>query len=86
MTAIDAAAIGELARELTVADGPFAGIRIVARVGTPVRAGDVLAECAGPSADPAAVARAFTLGAQPAPPRALIASVVRDADLAALVN
>jgi len=86
VTAIDAAAIGELARELTVADGPFAGIRIVARVGTPVRAGDVLAECAGPSADPAAVARAFTLGAQPAPPRALIASVVRDADLEALVN
>ena len=58
MTAIDAAAVGELARELVAADGPFAGIRIVARVGTPVRAGDVLAECAGTSVEPAARSRA----------------------------
>ena len=86
VTAIDAAAVGELARELTAADGPFAGIRIVARVGTPVRAGDVLAECAGPSAPTQAVARAFTLGPQAPPPRKLIETVVRDADLATLVN
>jgi pyrimidine-nucleoside phosphorylase len=86
VTAIDAAAIGELARELTVADGPFAGIRIVARVGTPVRAGDVLAECAGPSADPPAVARAFRLGPAAVAPRKLVEGVVRDAALAALVN
>jgi thymidine phosphorylase len=86
VTRIDAAAIGELARELTVADGPFAGIRIVARVGTPVRSGEVLAECAGPSADPRRVAAAFTLGASAPPPHLLVESVVRDADLAALVN
>jgi len=86
VTAIDAAAIGELARELTAADGPFAGIRIVARVGTPVRAGDVLAECAGTSADPHAAARAFTLGSHAVRPRKLVETVVRDADLGALVN
>ncbi len=83
---IDAAAIGELARELTVADGPFAGIRIVARVGTPVRAGEILAECAGPSADLERVAQAFTLADSAPPPRKLVETVVRDADLAALVN
>jgi pyrimidine-nucleoside phosphorylase len=86
VTAIDAAAIGELARELTVADGPFAGIRIIARVGTPVRAGDALAECAGPSIDPRAVARAFTLGPAAPPARKLVEGVVRDAALTALVN
>lgn len=80
VAAIDAVAIGELARDLTAADGPFAGIRIVARVGTPVRAGDVLAECAGPSVDVAAVVRAFTIGASAPPPRALLATIVRDAE------
>jgi pyrimidine-nucleoside phosphorylase len=86
VTAIDAAAIGELARDAVAADGPFAGIRLVARVGTPVRAGGVLAECAGPSLDPRAVAAAFALGAHAPPPRKLVAEVVRDAALAALVN
>jgi pyrimidine-nucleoside phosphorylase len=86
VTRIDAAAIGELARELTTADGPFAGIRIVARVGTPVRTGDVLAECAGTAVDPAAVARAFTLGTQAPPARKLVETIVRDADLAASSN
>jgi len=86
VTAIDAAAIGELAREAVAADGPFAGIRLVARVGTPVRAGDVLAECAGPSLEPQAVAAAFALGAHAPPPRKLVAAVVRDAAPAALVN
>jgi thymidine phosphorylase len=86
VTAIDAAAIGELARDAVAADGPFAGIRIVARVGTPVRAGDVLAECAGPSLDPRAVAGAFALGAQAPPARKLVAAVVRDSVLAALVS
>jgi pyrimidine-nucleoside phosphorylase len=86
VAAIDAAAVGELARELTVADGPFAGIRVVARVGTPVRAGEVLAEIAGTSVAPEAVARTFTVGPHAPPPRALVAAVVRDADLAALVN
>jgi pyrimidine-nucleoside phosphorylase len=86
VTRIDATAIGELARELTAADGPFAGIRIVARVGTPVRAGEALAECAGPSADPKRVAAAFTLGTSAPAPRKLVETVVRDSDLAALVN
>ena len=78
VTAIDAAAIGELARDATLADGPFAGIRILARVGTPVRAGDALAECAGPALDPAAVARAFTIGAAAPPARKLVEAIVRD--------
>jgi pyrimidine-nucleoside phosphorylase len=86
VTAIDAVAVGELARDAVAADGPFAGIRIVARVGTPVRAGDVLAECAGDSIDSARVAAAFALGSTAPPPRALVARVVRDSDLAALVN
>ena len=86
VSAIDAVAVGELARDLVAADGPFAGIRIVARLGTPVRRGDVLAECAGPSADPHRVASAFTLGPSPPPPRPLVASVVRDSALAALAR
>jgi len=51
-----------------------------------VRAGEVLAECAGPSADPERVAQAFTLGGSAPPPRKLVEAVVREADLAALVN
>jgi pyrimidine-nucleoside phosphorylase len=86
VAAIDAVAIGELARELTVADGPFAGIRIVARVGTPVRAGDVLAECAGFAVDPQAVVRAFTIGSAAPPARPLLATVVRDAEAAGSAN
>jgi pyrimidine-nucleoside phosphorylase len=82
VAAIDATAIGTLARDLTLADGPFAGIRIGARVGTPVRAGDALAECAGPSADADAVARAFTIAGAAPPPRPIVATTVRDADLA----
>lgn len=86
VTRIDAAAIGELARDLGAAAGPFAGIRIVARVGTPVRAGDVLAECAGGPVDLHAVAAAFTLGTTAPPPRKLVETVVRDAAHAALLN
>jgi pyrimidine-nucleoside phosphorylase len=86
VTAIDAAAVGELARDAVAADGPFAGIRIVARVGTPVGAGGVLAECAGPSLDPQRVAAAFTVGASAPPPRKLVETIVRDADLPALSN
>lgn len=86
VAAIDAVAIGELARELTASDGPFAGIRIVARVGTAVRAGDVLAECAGTAIDSAAVARAFTVAGAAPPPRPLLATVVRDAEPAGSAN
>ncbi len=86
VAAIDAVAIGELARELTVADGPFAGIRIIARVGTPVRAGDVLAECAGAAIDPAAVVRAFSVADAAPPARPLLETVVRDAEPAGSAN
>jgi len=79
VVAIDAVAIGELARELVAADGPLAGIRIVARVGTSVRAGDALAECVGASADAERVARAFTLGDIAPTNRAIVESIVRDA-------
>ncbi|HYZ16442.1 MAG TPA: thymidine phosphorylase [Candidatus Acidoferrum sp.] len=80
VTAIDAVAIGEAARALTAGDGPFAGIRIVARVGTPVRRGEVLAEIAGSHVAPDAVARAFQIGETAATPRPLVDAVVRDAD------
>ncbi|HEX3469426.1 MAG TPA: thymidine phosphorylase [Candidatus Elarobacter sp.] len=86
VAAIDAVAIGELARELTASDGPFAGIRIVARVGTAVGAGDVLAECAGTAIDSAAVARAFTVADAAPPPRPLLATVVRDAEPSVSAN
>jgi pyrimidine-nucleoside phosphorylase len=82
VTGIDAVAVGEWARELEAADGPFAGIRILARIGTPVRAGQALAEIAGPSLDPHRVARAFTVGESPPPPRPVIDAVLRDADAA----
>ena len=55
----------------------------MARVGTPVRAGEVLAELAGPSLAPEAVVRAFQIGPAPPPPRPLVDAIVRDADLAA---
>lgn len=86
VTAIDAVAIGELARELVAASGPFAGIRIVARVGTPVRAGDVLAECAGTGVSPAVVAAAFAIGAAAPPERPIVAAALRDAELAVPSN
>ncbi len=86
VTAIDAVAIGEAARALTAADGPFAGIRIVARVGTPVRAGEVLAEIAGSAPAGAAVAGAFAIGTAAPPPRPLVSTIVRGADAVALAG
>jgi len=82
VTAIDAVAIGELARELTVADGPFAGIRIVARVGTPVRRGEVLAQIAGRHTSADAVVQAFRIGERAPAARPLVDTIVRDAALA----
>jgi pyrimidine-nucleoside phosphorylase len=84
--AIDATAIGELARDLTLADGPFAGVRVLARVGTPVRAGDPVAEIFGDAVDAAAVARAFTIGEEVPRPRPIVALTVRDAEPPAPVN
>ncbi len=84
--AVDATAVGDAARELTLADGPFAGIRMRARTGDRVHAGDVLAECFGASADAAALARAFSIGDAAPRPQPIVAGIVRDADLAAPVN
>ena len=86
VTAIDAVAIGELARELVAAGGPFAGIRITARVGTPVRAGEVLAECVGDGVPSAAIAAAFTVGDAAPTARPLVAKIVRDAQAAVPSN
>jgi thymidine phosphorylase len=83
VTGIDAVAVGEAARALAAADGPFAGIRILARIGTTVRAGEALAEIAGASLAPGRVAEAFTFGETAPPPRPVIDAVVRDADDAA---
>jgi len=78
--AIDGVAVGEAARALVAADGPFAGIRIVARVGTRVRAGEVLAEIAGFSLEPQRLATAFTIADAAPPARPVIDAVLRDAD------
>jgi len=84
--AIDAVAIGEAARDLVERGGPFAGIRIVAPVGTHVDAGDALAFIAGPGAAAAPVAAAFALGPDSPPARPLVAAVIRDASLARSSN
>ncbi|HZO93426.1 MAG TPA: thymidine phosphorylase [Candidatus Baltobacteraceae bacterium] len=78
VVAVDTVALGELARELVDADGPCAGIRVVARVGTQVRHDDVLAECAGASADADRVARAFRIGDIAPANRAIVETIVRD--------
>jgi len=77
--AIDAVTIGEAARDLVVAGGPFAGIRIEARVGTRVRRGDPLASIAGPAGGRERIAAAFTIGAAAPTARPLVEAIVRDA-------
>jgi thymidine phosphorylase len=84
--AIEAVAIGEAARDLVERGGPFAGIRIVAPVGTRIARGDPLASIAGPAADVARVRGAFTLGSGAPAPRPLVSAVVRDASLAPSSN
>ena len=83
---IDAAALGELARDLIAADGPYAGIRILARVGTAVRPGDPLAEIAGSAVDAARVAAAFGIAHGSPPARPLVETVLRDAVHGAAAN
>lgn len=77
--AIDAVAIGEAARDLVLACGPAAGVRILARTGATVAQGAPLAEIFGAPAPAARVAAAFSLGTLAPPPVELIAAVVRDA-------
>ena len=43
----DVVALGELAHDLVIADGPFAGIRLAVRLGEAVAAGEVVAELFG---------------------------------------
>jgi pyrimidine-nucleoside phosphorylase len=86
VTAIDAVAIGERAREAVGTDGPFAGIRILAPIGTPVRRGAALAEVAGPSLDPAAVAAAFSIGPLAPQARPVVDAILRDAPEAGVRN
>jgi pyrimidine-nucleoside phosphorylase len=77
--AIDSVAIGEAARGLVAAGGPFAGIRIVARVGTQVGRGDELAYVFGPASAIDGVAAAFSIGKTTPVVRPLVEAVVRDA-------
>ena len=77
VVAIDTVALGERARALVEREGPAAGIRIHARVGTPVRRGEALAEVLG-SSDDAAVAGAFTIGDRAPEQQPLIKMFVRD--------
>ncbi|MFN2459927.1 MAG: thymidine phosphorylase [Candidatus Velthaea sp.] len=86
VTAIDAVAVGEAARIAVESGGPFAGVRIIARNGTPVARGAVLAEIAGAPATHARVAAAFTIGDAPPPPRRLIESLLGDAAQPAASN
>jgi len=79
VTEIDAVAIGEAARDLVAASGPTAGVRIIARSGTAVTAGDPLAEIAGDASIAARVAAAYTLGGTAPPPLDVVAAIVRDA-------
>jgi pyrimidine-nucleoside phosphorylase len=82
VVAIDAVAIGEVARDLVDRHGPFAGLRIAASVGTYVRTGDPLAQLMGSDAPDARVLAAFTLGGEPAIARPLVVAIIRDASAA----
>jgi pyrimidine-nucleoside phosphorylase len=86
VTAIDAVAIGEAARELVARHGPFAGLRIAAPVGTRVRAGEPLAYVAGSPAPGPEIAAAFALGPVPPTARPLVDAVIRDASVAPSSN
>jgi len=79
VTGIDAVAIGEAARDLVAASGPTAGVRIVARTGSAVKAGDPLAEIAGDASLAPRVAAAYALGDAAPAPIELVAATIRDA-------
>jgi pyrimidine-nucleoside phosphorylase len=80
LTAVDTVAIGERARAAVDAYGSDAGIIVRARIGDPVRRGDVLAELIGGDDDVAGLAAAFRLGEVRVASRPLLAATVRDAD------
>jgi thymidine phosphorylase len=72
VTAIDAVALGEAARELIVRSGPFAGLEVRARTGTAVRAGDELVRVYGDARESAGIAGAFALGEEAPPARPVV--------------
>lgn len=82
VTAVNAIALGELARTAVERHGSGAGIIVRARVGDAVRAGDPLAELVGAGDDAGAIANAFAVGDRAAEHRPLVHAVIRDADLA----
>jgi thymidine phosphorylase len=83
VSAIDAVAIGEAARDLVGAYGPFAGVRIRQRVGAAVAHGEPLASVIGSdaAADAARIGAAFSIDSEPPLARDLVAAVIRDASV-----
>jgi pyrimidine-nucleoside phosphorylase len=86
VAAVNAMALGELARVAVDRHGSAAGIIVRARVGDAVHAGDALAEFVGAGDDVAALAAAFTIEDRVVQRRPLLHAVVRDADLAVSSN
>jgi pyrimidine-nucleoside phosphorylase len=80
VAAVDAIALGQLARDAIDAHGSAAGIIVRVRTGDTVRAGDPLAEVVGAGSDAAALAEAFRIADGPVERRPLLAAAVRDAD------
>ena len=75
--AIDTVALGELAHDLVRAEGPFAGVRLMVRLGEAVASGEILAELFGGDFDAERRARqAMTIGpGQPASRTLTIGSI-----------
>jgi len=86
VTAVNAIALGELARSAVDRHGASAGIIVHARVGDAVRAGDTLAELVDAGDDVAALHEAFSVADRAVERRPLLHAVVRDADLAVSSN
>ena len=85
VAAVDAVALGEVARRAVDRFGAAAGILVHARIGDRVRAGDALAELAGAGSDTAEVAeiaRAFAVEDRTVERPPLLYGTLRDADLA----
>ena len=78
VAAIDAMALGNIARELVHAGGSGAGLSVERRIGDAVAAGDVLATVVGGEPDTAALTAAFTIGDAPVARPALLVARVRD--------
>jgi pyrimidine-nucleoside phosphorylase len=86
VAAVDAVALGELARAAGDRCGAAAGIVVRARIGDALRAGDVLAELVGAGGDAGAVGAAFALADRPVERPPVLCDAVRDADLAVPSN